>query len=24
MVAPAERVAWSATFRVRAPGEPHT
>lgn len=24
MVAPAERVAWSATFRVRAPGEPRT
>jgi hypothetical protein len=22
VVAPAERVAWSATFRVRAPGEP--
>jgi hypothetical protein len=22
IVAPAERVAWSATFRVRAPGEP--
>ena len=22
MVAPSERVAWSATFRVRAPGEP--
>src|SRR5665811_847678 len=24
MVAPAERVAWAATFRVRAPGEPRT
>jgi hypothetical protein len=24
MVAPAERVAWSATFRVRSPGEPRT
>ena len=22
VLAPAERVAWSATFRVRAPGEP--